>query len=318
MALSTSITAMPIETIAPEKIRYIKLGEGGAWEEGCIQNGTIRLGYASNQHQECKAQHWERVKEHWLNHRNRNQGAASRDVNQIRDFYELAETDVWITFHRRKLYWCRAASEVTELEDKTRIRKVIGQWHSTDVNGKELWIENLDGRTTQVTGFRGTICDVQQKDYLVQKINGEKSASVLRAEASLDTLTLHIEELIKGLWWHDFELLIELIFSKLGWQRFSVMGAREKDIDLDLRQAANNRRAVVQIKSHTSRSTAKNCIQTLSNYEGCDEIYFVHHTCHEDLSGLADKPTTHVWGSQTIAQHVVNTGLAEWLIHKRS
>ena len=124
--------------------------------------------------------------------------------------------------------------------------------------------------------------------------------------------------MIKGLWWHDFELLIELIFSKLGWQRFSVMGAREKDIDLDLRQAASNKRAVVQIKSQTTRSTAQDCIQTLSSYEGCDEIYFVYHTCHEDLSGLEDKRTTHVWGSQAIARHVVNTGLAEWLIHKRS
>ena len=309
---------MAAEAIAPAKIRYIKLGREGAWEADCIQHGTIRLGYASEQHQECLAGEWDKVKAYWLDRRHGSPGTATRDLHQIRDFYELAETDVWITLHQRKLYWCRAAREVTELDDKTRIRQVIGQWRSTDVHGQDLWIENLDGRVTQVAGFRGTICDVQQKDYLVQKINGQKNASVLRAEEALDTLARHIEDLIQGLWWHDFELLIELLFSQFGWQRFSVMGAREKDIDLDLRLAASNKRAIVQIKSHTTRPEAQDCIRTLRQYADRDELYFAYHTCHEDLSNLADPPRTHVWGPQTIARHVVNAGLAEWLIHKRS
>ena len=309
---------MTIEPIAPENIRYIKLGEGGCWESDCISNGTIQLGYASNQHKECIAKEWGKVKDFWLSQRKGNQGAATRDVNQIRDFYELTESDLWITIHQRKLYWCRAAKEVVELDDKTRIRQVIGQWHSADIHGQELWVENLDGRVTQVTGFRGTICDVQQKDYLVRKINGQKNTAVLQAEESLALLNQHIEELVKGLWWHDFELLIELIFSKFGWQRFSVMGKREKDIDLDLRLAANDKSAVVQIKSHTTRQEAQNCIRTLQGYEERDEIYFVYHTSNESLSDLGNKQKIHIWGPRIIAQHVVNTGLAQWLIHRRS
>lgn len=306
------------ENIAPEKIRFIKLGEGGAWEAACIANGTLRLKYVSHQHEACQSAEWQQVKAYWLSYRKGNQGVATRDVNQIRDFYELAETDVWITLHQRKLYWCRAAREVMELDDKTRIRTVIGSWRCTDLRGKDLWIENLDGRVTQVAGFRGTICDVKQKEYLIRKINGEKSTSVLAVEASLHSLMTHVEELVKGLWWHDFELLVELIFSKFGWQRFSVMGAREKDIDLDLRLAASNKRALVQIKSETSRHQAQTCIDKLSNYSGHDEIYFIYHTCSEDMSALAHNATVHVWGPQVIARHVVNTGLAEWLIHKRS
>ena len=310
--------AMTQENIAPEKMRFIKLGEGGAWAPECFQKGSLRLGYASDQHKACEAGEWPQVKAYWLNSRKGNQGVATRDVNQIRDFYELADTDVWITLHQRKLHWCRAAKEVTELDDKTRIRKVIDPWRCTDLSGKDLWIENLDGRVTQLAGFRGTICNVEQKDYLVRKINGEKSRSVMQAEASLHTLVTYVEELVKGLWWHDFELLIELIFSKFGWQRFSVMGAREKDIDLDLRLAANQKRALVQIKSHTTRHEAQNCISNLSNYPDRDEVYFVYHTCPEDLSALGNQSTAHVWGPQVIARHVVNTGLAEWLIHKRS
>ncbi len=309
---------MPLTPIAPKKIRFIKLGQGGAWEASCIQDGCIRLGYASGQHQECETGQWHKVKEHWLKQRNGNQGAATRDVNQIRDFYELAPTDVWITLHQRKLYWCRAAPQVIELEDKTRIRQVIAPWRSTDLKGQDLWIENLDGRITQVGGFRGTICDVQQQDYLIQKINAEPSEQAQRAKTALDALAKQIEELIKGLWWHDFELLVELIFSKFGWQRFSIMGAREKDIDLDLRSAAGDRRAVVQIKSHTTQREAEECIRELGAYAQCDEIYFVFHTCKEDLSVLMGQSGVHIWGLKTIARHAINAGLSEWLIHKRS
>ena len=131
--------------IAPKTIRFIKLGEGGEWEQSCIQENTIRLGYKSPHHHISLAGDWNVVREFWLKVRNGNEGAATRDINQIRDFYELAESDIWITFYKRKLYWCHAAHEVIELGDGTRIRNVIGSWSSTDINGRPLRIENLDG-----------------------------------------------------------------------------------------------------------------------------------------------------------------------------
>ena len=39
-----------------------------------------------------------------------------------------------------------------------------------------------------------------------------------------------VENLIQGLWWNDFELLVDLIFAKSGWQRVSVLGKTE-DVD---------------------------------------------------------------------------------------
>lgn len=76
-------------------------GEGGRWEADCIRNGTIRLGYASHQHEAHLVGKWEEVKAHWLARRHGKQGVAPRDVKQIRDFCELAETDIRITFHQR-------------------------------------------------------------------------------------------------------------------------------------------------------------------------------------------------------------------------
>lgn len=262
---------------------------------------------------------WNVVRKFWLDFRSGNEGAATRDVNQIRDFYELEENDVWITFYKKKLYWCHAASEVIELDDKSRIRNVIGGWSSTDINGRPLRIENIDGRVTKVQGFRGTICSIDLQDYLVRKINGQTINEVENAKSSLEKLKSDVEDLIKGLWWHDFELLIDLIFSKSGWQRFSVLGKTEKDIDLDVYSPATQKRAFVQIKSTTTRTELEAYIDTFNEYEQFDEIYFIYHTCNSDLSDLESRyPNIHLWGLRRISGLVVNTGLVEWLINKRT
>lgn len=308
-----------MQPIAPDKIRFIKLGEGGEWEQSCIQENTIRLGYHSPHHQDSLDGNWNAVRQYWLKVRNGSEGAATRDLNQIRDFYELQESDVWITFYKKKLYWCRASSEVTELDDKSRIRNIIGGWSSTDINGKTLRIENIDGRVTKVQGFRGTICSIDLQDYLVRKINGQSIAEVEGAKSALENLKIAVEELIKGLWWHDFELLIDLVFSKAGWQRFSVLGKTEKDIDLDVYSPATQKRAFVQVKSSTTRAEVEAYIGTFSDYQQFDEMYLVYHTCREDLSDMEKvHPNIHIWDLKRIAELVVNAGLVEWLINKRT
>lgn len=300
------------------KIRFIKLGEGGQWEESCIRENTIRLGYHSPYHQESLAGDWNSVRQFWLAQRKYNEGAATRDLNQIRDFYELREEDIWITFHRKRMYWCHAASTVRELEDGSRIRQVIGRWSSTDVTGHPLGIENIDGRITQVQGYRGTICAVALPDYLVRKIKGEPLPEVIETEKVLIELKNQVARLIKGLWWHDFELLIDLIFAKAGWQRFSVLGKTGKDIDIDAFSPATQRRAFIQIKSYTTYQEAKRYIDAYREHDDFDEMFFVYHTSTTDLVDLAPKDQNiHLWGLDTIAALVVSSGLVEWLVNKR-
>ena len=309
--------------IAPKKIRFIKLGFGGEWEKDCIlkEPNTIRLGYKSQFHNDCLAGNWNTVFDYWLTERKGDKGTATRDINQIRDFYELEESDIWITFYQRKLYWCHAAREVIELDDGTRIRNVIGNWSSTDINGKPLRIENIDGRVAQVQGFKGTICSVKLDEYLVRKINGLAIVEAENAKASLQKLKSDVEDLVKGLWWRDFELLIDLIFSKAGWQRFSVLGKTEKNLDLDVYSPATQKRAFVQIKSTTNSTEIESYINSFLEYEQFDEMYFVFHTSNTALA-LTDiearNPNVHLWGVEKISGLVVNSGLVEWLINKRA
>jgi hypothetical protein len=304
--------------INPKKIRFIKLGTSGEWEKDCISKNTLRIGYISPYHKESLLGNWEILRRHWLTIRNGNEGAATRDIIQIREFYESSEEDVWITFYQRKLYWCRAQNEVIELEDGSRIRRVIGQWSCNDILGNVLHIENLDGRVSKVQGFRGTVCGVDQQEYLIRKINGEDIEAVTAAKQMLKTLTDTAEDLIKGLWWHDFELLIDLVFSKAGWQRFSVVGKTEKDIDLDLFSPTTQRRAFVQIKTATTAKQFHEYLIAFREYDKYDEMYYVYHTSSDSLETLIENESNvHLWGVQRIAQIVVSTGLMEWLINKR-
>lgn len=305
--------------IAPCKVRYIKLGFGGEWESSCIEQNTIRLGYRSPLHQDSLEGNWDTIHSYWVDERKGDRGTATRDINQIRDFYELDENDLWITFHKKKLYWCHASKDVIEQDDKSRIRKVIGSWSSSDIYGKPLRVENLDGRLTKVQGFRGTICGIELQAYLIDKINGHTPPEVEQAKSSLERLKEDVQEVIKGLWWHDFELLIDLIFSKSGWQRFSVLGKTEKDIDLDVYSPSTQRRAFVQIKSSTTRAELQSYIDTFREYEQFHEMYFVYHTCREQLMDMESaNDRVHLWDLKAIASLVVSAGLVEWLLNKRS
>mgnify|MGYP003608710670 FL=1 len=54
-------------------------------------------------------------------------------------------------------------------------------------------------------------------------------------------------------------------------------------------------------------------------HEQFNEMYFVYHTCHADLSDIESQHSNiHLWGLKRIARLVVNAGLAEWLINKRT
>lgn len=302
------------------KIRYIKLGDGGKWERYCIEEQqALRLGYESPYHQESLRGEWDTVRNFWLSARNGNEGAASRDLNQIRDFYELSETDIWITFYQRKMYWCHAHKEVHELEDGSRIRGVIGSWSCYDKNGSPLTIENLDGRVTKIQGYRGTICGVELQEYLQRKINGETQPEIQSTKEALIALKENIENLIKGLWWKDFELLIDLIFSQSGWQRISVLGKTEKDIDLDLFSPVTQRRAFVQVKSSTTESQIQSYCDIFNQHHQYDEMYFVFHTFSGKLENLKlGDSRVAVWDISRVADLVINAGLIDWLLEKRS
>lgn len=311
---------MDAKDFFPTEVRFIKLGEKGKWEYSCIEvDGTIRLGYASNQHQECLENKWDLVREFWLGYRNGNQGAATRDIKQIQAFYELPETTLWVTFYKRKLYWCFADKTVNErLDDSSRIRRVIGKWscHTLGENPITLHISDLDGRVSKVQGYQGTICEIERSDYLIRKIRGETQPEVRDAKAAFSNLQSHTVKLLHGLWWHDFELLTDLIFVRAGWQRMSVLGKTEKDVEWDMISPVTERRAFIQVKSSANFKTFEASLNAYRSSGEYDEMYFVAHTIADQRILKCQESNVTIVGPEKLAELTINSGLMNWLIKK--
>ncbi|MYM90295.1 hypothetical protein GTP91_24375 [Rugamonas sp. FT82W] len=314
---------MTISPISATEIRFIKLGQAGCWEAECIQSGTLQLGFESPYHEASLAGNWDVVFDFWKSQRTSERAAATAkdDVRQIRTFYEAPSTTLWITFFNRRLYWCFAEAEVIELEDKTRIRHAIGGWSCLDLKGRPLEIANIDGRVTTVQGYRGTICEINREMqlYTVNKINGIVGKDVANTISNLGLLRQSVRELVQGLHWKDFELLADLILTRTGWQRVSQLGGTVKDVDLELLAPVTGRRAYVQVKSQANMDTLMESISTFNGMAGYDDFFFLVHTASSVVQQFrSDDFRINVIGPDRISELVIDAGLTNWLIQRRS
>jgi hypothetical protein len=138
--------------------------------------------------------------------------ATTHGRNEIKDFYELGEDCLWITFADGHLWWAFAHPEVQWMWDGTddrppRKRETLDGWHNTDIFGKPLRFAALSSKLTQVANFQGTICKVAGEDYLLRRINGIEEPVVVRANEARKVMMAVAVEMIRGLHWGDFERL---------------------------------------------------------------------------------------------------------------
>ncbi len=306
--------------ITANDVRFIKLGAKGHWEKECIEGPApcIRLGFDTGHHAQSLAGEWQALVNHWRNVEKKTPGKTTEFLSQVKAFYTLGESTLWITFYKRKLYWCRARSTVTELKDGSRIRRVIGTWSSADLKGRELQVDNLSGALTKVQGFRGTICKVKAADYLIRKLNGEIQPEVVVAEQALNALECALAPLIRKLGWKDFELLTDLVFTQAGWQRIGALGKTEKSIDLALLSPVTGKRAFVQVKSQANLATFLQYKESFEGMNQYDEMYFVVHSPTPDLAAHREDSYVVLLTGERLAKLVVSAGLTSWVLRKLS
>jgi len=288
---------------------FIRLGQKSSWANYCFKNKVLKLGYKSHLHKESLKGNWDVVTNFWID-QGKTPGKAKDFVSQIRKFYESRNDILWITFHDRKLYWCFSEKKITELEDQTRERPVIGGWHSQDIDGNDLTFDKLSTKLTKTQGYQGTICNIQEIEYLKRKINNIPNSFAEKAAHDLENLKKSIEPLIKELTWYDFELLIDLIFTYSGWRRIETLGKTQKSIDIDLLSPVNGIRAFVQVKS---ASNSQEFLEYKEEFEQMDqykEFYYFVHTWKEKFAAKE------LYTIDKIASLVINSGLTNWLIEK--
>ncbi len=302
-------------SVTASHLYYIKLGRGGDWEAESLRDGVLRFGYREAPHDLCARGDWQNVWEAMKAIRG-DAGAATRDVNQIRAYYEADEQSIFITFVGGLLYWCRPTGPVELLDDRSHRRQTTEGWRNTSLNGTLLSADRLSGRLLKVQMFRGTICDVRAGDYLLRKLSDQLSPEVATAEEAERALMTAIVGLMRLLTWQDFELLVDLVFSTSGWRRVSQVGRTQKTVDLELILPSTAERAFVQVKSQATSAALNDYVARLVEAEAYDRMFFVWHT--GDIAEEGGPAGVILLGPQKLSRMVLDAGLSSWLREKVS
>ncbi len=306
-----------LRPLAPSEVRYIKLGSGGAWEKESLANGRVAFGYHSIPHDVCKRKDWDQVRV--LLSDRKSEGAITAGVNEVKAFYEMPDTCLWITIARGHLWWAFADTNIVWVgdgseENPSRFRPTIGPWRNVDIKGRQLDVASLSSKLTKVAGFRATICSVQEEAYLLRRINAVDEPIVARAREARQRMIAVAVDMIRGLHWADFETLADLIFARSGWQRGTRVGGTMADFDLIMEQPTTGERAFVQVKSEATQEVLYDYIDRF-RASGCDRFFFVCHSANGALT-LPDEANLHLFEGERLADAAVKNGLFDWLMER--
>ena len=303
-------------TIHPKRVRYIKLGEKGDWENECLKDGIIRFGFDSCTDERfplCHEGNWAALKASFLAS-GKDKGTATRFTNETRCFFEDDGSTLWITFMFEKLHWGFLTPMPAEKHGSGEgvYRKVAGGWRSADIKDNLLTKNTLSGVVTKLAAYRGTSCDtLDATDYVIRRINGQQSVQAEKASAVLGDLKSAVVDMIQLLNDHDFETLVDLIFIRSGWRRIGQVGGLQKTIDIPLILPTTGEKAFVQVKSRTNQAEFDeyaNLFQSL-DYQ---RMFYAY---HKGSVSTDDTEITLLDGSK-LAEMSVEAGLVSWLIEK--
>jgi hypothetical protein len=164
--------------ISPNQVRYIKLGWHGEWEEVCVRNGIIRLGFWTGKPSRfklCSAGKWEDLRMAFL--KGNDPIRASNFTNQIRHFFEDDGSALWITFHGNHMYWGFLGPDRPQADAEGRTwRTVVDGWGCEDLNGRVLTKERVGAALAKYAKFPGTSCDLKKVARVaIGVVNGNKT-----------------------------------------------------------------------------------------------------------------------------------------------
>ena len=90
-----------------------------------------------------------------------------------------------------------------------------------------------------------------------------------------------------------------------GWQRISVLGKTEKDIDLDVFSPVTQKRAFVQVKSSTNATQIDKYYNAFQQHQQFDEMYVVFHSFNGNLKEIEiDDSKLSLWDISRVAELV--------------
>lgn len=293
---------------------YVKLGEGGKWEESSIKENKIRIGWREWPLEEINQGDWSAIKKRYGN--SKEESTVTRDINALRFIVESTSDDIWITFHKSQLWWCQLDKSGILEDEVSKYRLLSGIWHNQDINGHCLPVNQIPGSIAKIQRFSGTICKVHEVDSLRRLINDERSDAYRNILRIQKELTTEVEKGLKQLHWKDFETLVDLLFRNAGWHRVSLLGEAMKYADMELREPITGYMYQVQVKSKANLNEFKKYAQSFES-EIYKRLYFVVHSPEESLASFKnDREDVELILPKRFAEMVVGFGLTDWLLTK--
>ena len=305
--------------LKPSKVRFIKLGSGGRWEQLSIKERQILcFGFDSadpSQLKQMREGDWEAVRNGWIDEK-RGPGYPTYVTNALKAYFEDDGTTLWVTFYAGDLYWCFLEPgepvPLPESNEGYSYRKVRGAWSNVDCKGIVLNRRTLSGAINSASRVQGTTHLLTAEKRLLQRLNGESPRSVEEVEAAYKTLVDTVKPLIGELTWQDFEVLADLITSASGWRRNNQRGGAEKTIDLDLELPLTGEIAFAQIKAKSKQAELDSYVAQAEEREGV-KMFYIHNSSNELQT---DAPNVYVIGQDRLAELIVKLGFVEWLVNK--
>ena len=301
--------------VIPEtEVYFIKLGSKGGWEEECLKQNVLKVGFKEADHQLCQQGKWGNIFQESFC-QNRKPQTITDFQRQIKIFYESGPEVLWITFYRDRLWWCYSEKQVTRLSDGNKIRPVIGRWKDTDIEGKPLTFDRLSGMLLKVRGYRQTICVVESA-LALRAINAQISPEAEIARTTINQLTQEIARLVKHLHWKDFELLVDLILTRAGWQRIRELGKTEKSLDLEVISPVLGELGMVQVKSQSTKREFEEYWNQFNQSKSFSRFFYIVHTPDKTLEQIPKHDKLRLLMAEDVAELAINSGLTEWILKK--
>lgn len=247
---------------------------------------------------------------------------ATQDFNALRDVLYAPSQHIWITFEDGCMWWCTVHDGVTVNENgETSDRgyfwlKCASPWSKTSVRGKLLTISDLPGTITATAGVRATVCKPQAWDSILRIIQDETDPDVTNAARARRDYEQAIEALLRRLSPKDFELLIDLILARTGWERVSAVGGVREGIDIEAENPTTSEVAFVQVKGRATQNVLNHYVKQFEDRrDHFARMIFAVHSPSGDLTPPADIPVQ-VWSGKRVAELVVHLGLGKWVENK--
>jgi hypothetical protein len=308
--LQSNSVENPTQAIEIQNAFFIKLGQGGKWEAESIERGVARIGWSDIPLGDITNHNWKGI-ERELRKEPKDQGAATRDFKALRHIVDSTAEDVWITFHKSRLWWCRLTGSIDE-DHVSKFRGTVEGWSDLDIHGRRLLTADLPGRLSQIQRFGATACNAP-RDILYRVLNDELSKAHMAVAAALAKLIREAEAALIDLHWKDFETLVDLIFRDAGWRRLSILGESMKYADLELEEPITGERYQVQVKSKADVSDLAEYSQQFDS-KVFRKLFFVVHTPSSKLAKQNSSGNVELVLPGRLAEMVVNAGLVNWLL----